>query len=89
MIVRATYTSLPLLHIVLGWPAARSRKHGICCVFGASMIWSRQLKPGAGLYGELVPQTVATFKKAVEEGTYDGTAFFKVGHFVPLSGLGA
>ena len=32
----------------------------------------------AGLYGQLVPQTVATFKKAVEEGTYDGTAFFKV-----------
>ena len=32
----------------------------------------------AGLYGEQVPQTVETFKKAVAEGTYNGTVFFKV-----------
>lgn len=30
------------------------------------------------MYGEQVPQTVETFKKAVSEGTYNGTAFFKV-----------
>ena len=44
-----------------------------------SQIETRDYLGLAGLYGGLVPQTVATFKKAVEEGTYDGTAFFKVG----------
>ena len=34
--------------------------------------------PSAGLYGHLVPQTVANFLKAVKAGIYTGTLWSKV-----------
>ncbi|KAK9864152.1 hypothetical protein WJX84_012172 [Apatococcus fuscideae] len=44
-----------------------------------------------GLYGEQVPQTVESFKKAVTEGTYNGTVFFKVfpGKFIKAGRQGS